>query len=421
MVAIEGQGSLLVGESTPLTDYAIARDGSGSNCTQVRENTIGNIFPLVTSASGGYEINVSGSRGRRDVALTLYEANTPDQLDCDHWIAGTAYRLGNTNTPLVGIDGRSLFTNLVQNRQYYLVVSPLDANDPRIRREERIDYGIVTLTPEGFDEFRSRPTLNPIDLAYTYLAVEERSSVVRGVDSGADFTSLSAGAYTVYGLNYPRGTDTDRWIDQPLGRVLAGEEGTECLSLSTNTRQLAIFGEQVAAPVEWLTFGGARQGNRVVLNWSVAYELDNDFFTVHRSADGRTWTPIATVASHGNTVDRADYGYVDAEPLPTLSYYRLSQTDFDGSTSQSATVTVDATTATTDIVASPNPFLTSIDIRFRAGPAEDPRVFDVTGREVSATFRIDRRAEGATLSAPTLPAGVYLLRWGGATLRMIKR
>ena len=83
-----------------------------------------------------------------------------------------------------------------------------------------------------------------------------------------------------------------------------------------------------------------------------------------------------------------------------LSYYRLSQTDFDGSTSQSGTVTVDATTATTDIVASPNPFLTSIDIRFRAGPAEDPRVFDVTGREVSATFRIDRRADGATLFRP---------------------
>lgn len=53
-------------------------------------------------------------------------------------------------------------------------------------------------------------------------------------------------------------------------------------------------------------------------------------FTIGRSLNGREWTSIAEVGGAGDSHIRSDYRFVDYNPIPGISYYRLRQTDFDG-------------------------------------------------------------------------------------------
>jgi hypothetical protein len=69
--------------------------------------------------------------------------------------------------------------------------------------------------------------------------------------------------------------------------------------------------------------------SKVNVNWSTVTELNNNFFNIERSVNGRDYTIIGTVNATGNSTSRQDYSFVDEFPLPGTSYYRLSQTDID--------------------------------------------------------------------------------------------
>jgi len=81
--------------------------------------------------------------------------------------------------------------------------------------------------------------------------------------------------------------------------------------------------------------------NEVQLNWATASETNNDYFTIERSTDGRSFEAIATVYGMGTITEISKYYHTDKNPLNGLSYYRLKQTDFDGQFSYSDIKTVE--------------------------------------------------------------------------------
>jgi uncharacterized repeat protein (TIGR01451 family) len=83
-------------------------------------------------------------------------------------------------------------------------------------------------------------------------------------------------------------------------------------------------------PVELLHFTGKTEGRVNVLSWATSLEIDNDYFTVERSSNGLNFVEIARVDGKGNFSGRTDYAYADTKPLNGTAYYRLRQTDFDG-------------------------------------------------------------------------------------------
>jgi hypothetical protein len=68
----------------------------------------------------------------------------------------------------------------------------------------------------------------------------------------------------------------------------------------------------------------------VKLNWNTSAELNSDFFTLQRSANGFDFETIHTVKGAGTSSEQHRYSHTDDGPLPGLSYYRLLQTDYDG-------------------------------------------------------------------------------------------
>src|SRR5690554_3697278 len=85
-------------------------------------------------------------------------------------------------------------------------------------------------------------------------------------------------------------------------------------------------------PIELITFDAYKKDREVELIWKTASELNNDYFTIERSADGFVWENLQTIQGAGNSTQVLDYAWTDLSPYAGISYYRLKQTDYDGTT-----------------------------------------------------------------------------------------
>lgn len=126
------------------------------------------------------------------------------------------------------------------------------------------------------------------------------------------------------------GTD---WMD--LGGVgTAAPTGTITSTIFTSFSDFA-FAEAPAVPLPVTLVGFYAElfeDQNVMVNWSTASELNNDFFTLEKSRNGRDFVKLDEIAGNGTTNLQNDYSFIDPSPYLGLSYYRLSQTDFDGTT-----------------------------------------------------------------------------------------
>lgn len=91
-------------------------------------------------------------------------------------------------------------------------------------------------------------------------------------------------------------------------------------------------------PIELLEFTGEMVGEDNLLKWETVSEQNNDYFTVERSRDGLIFQDLGIVDGAGNTNTTLNYQLYDFDPYPGITYYRLKQTDFDGSFSYSKTI-----------------------------------------------------------------------------------
>jgi len=89
-----------------------------------------------------------------------------------------------------------------------------------------------------------------------------------------------------------------------------------------------------------LDFSAELDNNIVDVEWKTATEKNNDFFTVERSEDGFFFEPITMIEGAGNSNTLLLYNFADENPIEGKSYYRLKQTDYDGTSSYSKIVNI---------------------------------------------------------------------------------
>ena len=93
-------------------------------------------------------------------------------------------------------------------------------------------------------------------------------------------------------------------------------------------------------PVELTSFTAEFLGGFVTLNWETESELNSDFFVVQKTSDGERFTDVVKVGAAGTSTRPKAYGAVDGMTLPGKWYYRLKQTDYDGSYTYSKLIAV---------------------------------------------------------------------------------
>lgn len=175
-------------------------------------------------------------------------------------------------------------------------------------------------------------------------------------------------------------------------------------------------------PVELALFTASMVEGSVVLQWRTETETNNRGFAIERSEDGLSgWREIGFVDGAGTTTSPHEYRFTDADRDALRSarvlFYRLRQTDHDGSTEYSASVEVALQMNEADWNIEPNypnPFVHDTDL-----PVYLPReahlhvdVFDMSGSRV-VTLCSETAPPGMHyihFDARDLPAGSYLAR-----------
>jgi hypothetical protein len=143
------------------------------------------------------------------------------------------------------------------------------------------------------------------------------------------------------------------------------------------TRQKAIYfkGFNYVAPVHTLgvkysSFDATVADKSVLLKWITEEEINNNYFEVERSFDGRNFSTIALVLDGFENGTKKSYQFKDnAAELQSKSviYYRLKQVDKDGKTTYTNILVVKMQAANDiTIQAAPNPFVENLNVRFTA-------------------------------------------------------
>jgi hypothetical protein len=127
-------------------------------------------------------------------------------------------------------------------------------------------------------------------------------------------------------------------------------------------------------PVQLLSFEAKATDNDVEVNWVTESELNNDYFVVESSQDGEAWGAVRQVKGKGTTAIKSKYSIVDERPYTGVSYYRLRQVDFDGSSELSKVVMVKF--ESNSILMYPNPV------------QGQELTFELSGKSISTGIRI---------------------------------
>jgi len=93
-------------------------------------------------------------------------------------------------------------------------------------------------------------------------------------------------------------------------------------------------------PIVLLQFNVKPKNENVEVEWTTSSELNNDYFTIEKSIDGFEWITAYKTDGAGNSTSPLSYFYIDPNPYPGISYYRLKQTDFDGTATYSGVAAV---------------------------------------------------------------------------------
>lgn len=162
-------------------------------------------------------------------------------------------------------------------------------------------------------------------------------------------------------------------------------------------------------PVDLLSFTGMYRGDHILLNWKTASELNSDFFSVDKSPNGKDWQHVGKVKASGTTNLPREYSLKDNRPWNGTQYFRLTQTDFDGTRKVYPLISVSAQNLSeeTTILLHPNPTDDLVQISIRT-PSKGPfnlDIIDLQGNVLHSQVLTDNESQ---ISLKTLASGSYL-------------
>jgi hypothetical protein len=159
----------------------------------------------------------------------------------------------------------------------------------------------------------------------------------------------------------------------------------------------------------------------VQLNWIIEAEENVRAYEVERSADGRSFSKIGSVAATGTK----SYSFGDDRTLAGVSYYRIKSVDADGNAAYSAVVTLKNGKSAIVFKGFPTLIRSNLTLQHDAAtPSSSISVSTTEGRVVK-TIVPAKGSQQTIADLTAVQAGVYFVRYNNGngsveTLKIIK-
>ena len=183
-------------------------------------------------------------------------------------------------------------------------------------------------------------------------------------------------------------------------------------STCSHSQHCPYFVGATTMPVEFLYFNAYYTGRKVDLVWATASESNNAYFTVEKSKDAITFETVAVINGAGNSTETLVYTATDENPYPGATYYRLKQTDYNGSFKFSPIQVVRTHAADPVFSVVPNPAANLCEVLYNCTGEESVslKVIDYSGKIVQEKMLECR--DGVNVSKIDLseqPVGMYVI------------
>lgn len=172
--------------------------------------------------------------------------------------------------------------------------------------------------------------------------------------------------------------------------------------------------EEGSLPVRLASFSARTEAGIGILNWSTTEETNSFAFEVERSANGKKWATIGTIAAKGESDKLANYTFPDAGLTKGVNYYRLKMIDRDGSFNHSHIISLKSSFGKEiRAVTYPNP--TSEAVFLQNVDAREIKSIDVIGTNGRALLNSKAYDPSKGIDVRDIPNGLYLVRYTLAT------
>jgi len=249
-------------------------------------------YTIYPNTTGSYSFSVASGDPHVNIYLGDYDPNSV----CSNFL-GSMVHDGDPNDEFLDISS-SLSVNLTAGVKYTLVVAGFSTNS----------VGNYTFNYDGGTLYNGIPAPSN-SYTYTYIAVSN-TGVISAISASSDFTSLSAGTYTVYGVTIPT-ADVANFNAYLNTNISAIYNGVVCITLSNNTITLTANAPACTNPTPSLgtttnpTTCGGSEGS-IQLTGLTA----NTSYTLNHKRDGvaQAVSPIMTDGSGNYTMTNLSAG-----------------------------------------------------------------------------------------------------------------
>jgi hypothetical protein len=219
-------------------------------------------------------------------------------------------------------------------------------------------------------------------------------------------------------LRVARYDGTSTWQDEGnAGTTGASAAGTITSAPVSNFSPFTLSSiAPIILPVELLNFNATYidENNSVLVKWMTASEMNCASFAVERSLNGIDFTAIQVVPGAGNSSMQKNYSVVDYWPLSGTSYYRLKQTDYNGSYKHSNISVIEIEPAEFELLSfnsNEESGMLEVNLNCSNKCMITFELFDMAGNKVYASQQnVPGNNSRVLIPASSLSRGIYVLK-----------
>ncbi|MDA8670405.1 hypothetical protein N9L60_05555, partial [Flavobacteriales bacterium] len=232
----------------------------------------------------------------------------------------------------------------------------------------------------------------------------------------ADVTGITFGHFD--------GNDWDVITSTPTGSIQSGNVTSNTFNTiynGTSGSQFFTLGSLDGGnnlPIDLLSFEAECIDNQTNLEFVVASQVNNDYFTIKRSKNILEWEEIGYINGGGTNNEEITYTWTDYSPKSGVNYYKLFQTDIDGISESFAPIAVTCESKVEDYHIYPNPTTNRIAVEFELEfyQGDDIKLVlrDFKGSIVkSNSIELNRGYNYFEVDLTDIPNGIYTVGYLG--------
>ncbi len=288
-----------------------------------------NIAPVCNFINSATIVSILGNPGCHSLTSLINTCNNNDYDVMPPVNYDQCYSV--ISTPISG----SGWTNILDNNLD--IVCSINPNGNNLGNTDFIVYNASSQRTNSSGntymgrDFSIIPTSQPstsvsIRFYFTASEYQELLNSDPNINSLSDinFTKVSSGCSG----SYPGGGEyinqTSSGFYGPFGDVYIE---TEVTSFST----FFASGTNLVLPVEWSSPLKVEEiEGKNLLTWSVANQVDNDYFEILQSEDNKEYNVVGMVRGDGTKLEEKGFQFLHRNPEEGLNYYKIKQVDFNG-------------------------------------------------------------------------------------------